>query len=40
VIGLLAGLRGGVDGSRITALAERFELDLGRRYDDLSHGNK
>jgi ABC-2 type transport system ATP-binding protein len=40
VIGLLAGLRGGVDDARITALAERLELDLGRRYEDLSHGNK
>ncbi len=40
VIGLLAGLRGGVDPARITALAERFELDLGRRFEDLSHGNK
>jgi ABC-2 type transport system ATP-binding protein len=40
VIGLLAGLRGRVDPARITALAERFELDLGRRFEDLSHGNK
>ena len=40
VIGLLAGLRGGVDPARITALAERFDLELGRRYETLSHGNK
>lgn len=40
VIGLLAGLRGGVDPARITALAQRFDLDLGRRYETLSHGNK
>lgn len=40
VIGLLAGLRGGVDPARIARLAERFELDLGRRFSDLSHGNK
>ncbi len=40
VLGLLAGLRGGVDPARITALAERLELDLGRRYETLSHGNK
>jgi ABC-2 type transport system ATP-binding protein len=40
VIGLLAGLRGGVDPVRIEALAGRLELDLGRRYEDLSHGNK
>jgi ABC-2 type transport system ATP-binding protein len=40
VVGLLAGLRGGVDPSRIGALAERLDLDLGRRYQSLSHGNK
>jgi ABC-2 type transport system ATP-binding protein len=40
VIGLLAGLRGGVDPDRITTLADRLDLDLGRRYDQLSHGNK
>ena len=40
VVGLLAGLRGGVDPDRIDALAGRFELDLGRRFEDLSHGNK
>ena len=40
VIGLLAGLRGGVDPTRITTLAERLDLDLGGRYQSLSHGNK
>ena len=40
VIGLLAGLRGGVDQARIAALATRLDLDLGRRYERLSHGNK
>jgi ABC-2 type transport system ATP-binding protein len=40
VVGLLAGLRGGVDPERISALADRFDLDLGRRYETLSHGNK
>ena len=40
VVGLLAGLRGGVDPGRIEALATRLELDLGRRFEDLSHGNK
>ena len=40
VIGLMAGLRGGVDPARIEALADRFQLDLSRRYQDLSHGNK
>jgi ABC-type multidrug transport system ATPase subunit len=40
VIGLLAGLRGGVDTTRIAELAERLDLDLGQRYQSLSHGNK
>ena len=40
IIGLLAGLRGGVDPARITDLADRLQLDLSRRYADLSHGNK
>jgi ABC-2 type transport system ATP-binding protein len=40
VVGLLAGLRGNVDPARVAALAERLELDLSRRYEELSHGNK
>jgi ABC-2 type transport system ATP-binding protein len=40
VVGLLAGLRGGVDPARISLLAERLQLDLDRRFSDLSHGNK
>lgn len=40
VLGLLAGLRGGVEEARITDLAERLQLDVSRRYSDLSHGNK
>ena len=40
IVGLLAGLRGGVDPTRIDQLAERLQLDLSRRYADLSHGNK
>lgn len=40
MIGLLAGLRGGVEPARTTELAQRLDLDLGRRYEDLSHGNK
>lgn len=40
VIGLLAGLRGGVDQQRIDELADRFSLDLGRKFETLSHGNK
>jgi ABC-2 type transport system ATP-binding protein len=40
VIGLLARLRGGVDPDRLRLLAERLDLDLGRKFSDLSHGNK
>ena len=40
VVGLLAGLRGGVDRTRIATLAERLGLDLGQKYQSLSHGNK
>jgi ABC-2 type transport system ATP-binding protein len=40
VVGLLAGLRGGVDPAAILALAQRLDLDLDRRYQSLSHGNK
>ena len=40
VIGMLAGLRGGVEASRVASLAQRLQLDLDRRYEKLSHGNK
>jgi ABC-type multidrug transport system ATPase subunit len=40
VIGLLAGLRGGVRPERIATLANRFDIDLRRKYEELSHGNK
>src|SRR5512135_917879 len=40
VIGLLAGLRGGVNEQRIAGLAKRFDIDLRRKYEELSHGNK
>ncbi|MGN6611088.1 MAG: ATP-binding cassette domain-containing protein, partial [Angustibacter sp.] len=40
VLGLLAGLRGGVPDGRIERLADRLGLDLGARYEKLSHGNK
>ena len=36
----LGGLRGGVDRTRVEALAERLELDLDRRIGTMSHGNK
>ena len=40
ILDLLAHLRGGVDAQRISELARTFELDLGRRYREYSHGNK
>lgn len=40
IIGLLAGLRGGVDPGRLSMLTTRLRVDLNRRYSDLSHGNK
>lgn len=40
VVDLLAHLRGGVPAERIRALAERFRLDLSRRYAEYSRGNK
>lgn len=40
IIGLLSGMRGKVDTARVAALAKRFDLELDRRYRDLSHGNK
>ena len=40
IVGLLAGLRGDVDPGRIAQLADRLDLDLTRRYAELSHGNK
>jgi ABC-2 type transport system ATP-binding protein len=36
----LADLAGGVPDDRIEALAERFQLDLGRRIKELSKGNR
>lgn len=37
---LFANLRGGVPMERIQTLADRFQLELSRRYRDYSHGNK
>jgi len=34
------GMRGGVPAAWYTALAERFDLDLGRHVRDLSRGNR
>jgi ABC-2 type transport system ATP-binding protein len=40
VITYLAGLRGGVDKQHVKSLAERLDLDLGRRFREYSSGNK
>jgi len=40
IVTYIAGLRGDVKDSAITALAQRLDLDLGRKYREYSHGNK
>jgi ABC-2 type transport system ATP-binding protein len=40
IVAYVAGLRGDVKDSTITALATRLDLDLGRKYREYSHGNK
>jgi ABC-2 type transport system ATP-binding protein len=40
VITYLARLRGGVDKQRVKMLAQRLDLDLGRRFREYSSGNK
>ncbi len=40
VVAYFGGMRGGVDRNRVRALAERFDLDLGRRFREYSSGNK
>ena len=40
VVAYLAGLRGGVDRGRVKSLAERLDVDLGRRFREYSSGNK
>lgn len=40
VVTYVAGLRGGVDEREVRRLAERLELDLGRRFREYSTGNK
>jgi ABC-type multidrug transport system ATPase subunit len=40
IVTYMAGLRGDADQRTIQKLAERFDLDLGRRYREYSHGNK
>ena len=40
IVTYIAGLRGDVKNSAIAALAQRLDLDLGRKYREYSHGNK
>src|ERR1039457_7276483 len=40
VVAYLGGMRGGIDAARVKGLAERLELDLGRRFREYSRGNK
>ena len=40
VVAYLGGMRGGVEPARVRAIAERFDLDLSRRYREYSGGNK
>ena len=40
VVAYLAGMRGGVDPKTVRSIAERFDLDLGRRFREYSSGNK
>ena len=40
ILNLLLNLRGISDHSYLFELAERLQLDLNRKFQDLSHGNK
>jgi ABC-2 type transport system ATP-binding protein len=40
VVAYIGGLRGGFDRERVSQIAERFDLDLGRRFREYSRGNK
>jgi len=40
VVAYLAGIRGGVEPKTVRSIAERFDLDLGRRFREYSSGNK
>ena len=40
VVAYLGGMRGGVDPTTVRSIAERFDLDLGRRFREYSSGNK
>jgi ABC-2 type transport system ATP-binding protein len=40
VVAYLGGIRGGADPKNVRSIAERFDLDLGRRFREYSSGNK
>jgi ABC-2 type transport system ATP-binding protein len=40
VIAYLGGMRGGADPKTVRSIAERFDLDLGRRFREYSSGNR
>jgi len=40
IVAYLGGMRGGVDRATVRKLAERFDLDLDRRFREYSRGNK
>jgi ABC-2 type transport system ATP-binding protein len=40
VVAYLGGLRGTIDPALVQKIAERFDLDLGRRFREYSNGNK
>ena len=40
VVAYLGGMRGGVDANNVRSIAERFDLDLNRRFREYSSGNK
>src|SRR5712692_4626528 len=40
IVAYLGGMRGGVDKRNVRAIAERFDLDLSRRFREYSSGNK
>jgi ABC-2 type transport system ATP-binding protein len=40
VVAFLGGMRGGADPKTVRSIAERFDLDLGRRFREYSSGNK
>jgi len=40
IVAYLGGMRGGLDRKRVRSIAERFDLDLSRRFREYSSGNK